>query len=208
MKTVSSHHHGRGVEQFLTEHGSNVTGVISGFDRLRLRASLRWLYQPSFMKRYLCEARVLLKDFGAYATGLSNRIRGDGKNVVKYLARYVSRTAISDERLVVATDESVTFSYVDSATKEPRECTLAADEFMRRYLMHVPPPGLHRVRYFGWMHPAAKRRRMIVANLLAVPIVVRPAPELPAWHLRCPHCQSFTLVCVGRIPRTPPACDR
>jgi hypothetical protein len=133
---------------------------------------------------------------------------GSGENVVKYLARYVSRTAISDERLVAATDASVTFSYVDSATKEPRECTLAADEFMRRYLMHVPPPGLHRVRYFGWMHPAAKRRRMIVANLLAVPIVVRPAPELPAWHLRCPHCQSFTLVCVGRIPRTPPACDR
>lgn len=61
--------------QFLAEHGSDVTGVISGFDRLRLRASLRWLYQPSFMKRYLCEARVLLKDFGGYATALSNRIR-------------------------------------------------------------------------------------------------------------------------------------
>ena len=58
----------------MAEHGADVTGVIAGFDRLRLRESLRWLYQPSFMKRYLCEARVLLKDFGAYATGVSNRI--------------------------------------------------------------------------------------------------------------------------------------
>ncbi|MDO8539124.1 MAG: hypothetical protein Q7S40_01680 [Opitutaceae bacterium] len=47
------------MEQFLAGHGADVTGVISGFDRLRLRASLRWNYQPGFMKRYLREARVL-----------------------------------------------------------------------------------------------------------------------------------------------------
>ena len=75
MKPFSSSGHGHGMEQFLAQHGADVTGVISGFDRLRLRASLRWLYQPSFMKRYLCEAGVLLKDFGAYATAVSNRIR-------------------------------------------------------------------------------------------------------------------------------------
>lgn len=133
---------------------------------------------------------------------------GSGDNVVKYLARYVSRTAISDERIVEATDESVTFRYTDSATQTRRDCTLTADEFMRRYLQHVPPPGQHRVRYFGWMHPAAKRRRLIVETLLAVPIVVRPAVDQPSWHLRCPHCGAFALVCVGKIPRTPPACDR
>ena len=43
MKPFSSSCHGRGMEQFLTQHGADVTGVISGFDRLRLRASLRWL---------------------------------------------------------------------------------------------------------------------------------------------------------------------
>lgn len=133
---------------------------------------------------------------------------GTGDNVVKYLARYVSRTAISDERIVAATDAGVTFSYIDSASHQRRECTLSAEEFMRRYLLHVPPPGFHRVRYFGWMHPSAKRRRMIVANLLAVPIVVQPVLEQPPWHLCCPHCGTFTLVCVGKIPRSPPACDR
>jgi hypothetical protein len=134
---------------------------------------------------------------------------GTGENVVKYLARYVRRTAITDERILTATDQSVTFRYTDSATQLPAECTLTAEEFMRRYLQHVPPPGQHRVRYFGWMHPAAKRRRLIVETLLAVVIVVRPQLDAPEpWHLRCPHCGAFTLVCVGTIPRCPPACDR
>jgi hypothetical protein len=133
---------------------------------------------------------------------------GSGQNVVQYLARYVHRTAISDERIVTASDESVTFRYRDSATQETRECTLGATEFMRRYLQHVPPPGQHRVRYFGWMHPAAKKRRMIVETLLAVIIVVRPRPDEPSWHLCCPHCGAFALVCVGQIPRSPPACER
>lgn len=134
---------------------------------------------------------------------------GTGAAVVKYLARYVRRTAITDERIVALTDDTVTFRYTDSATHARQECTLTADEFMRRYLQHVPPPGQHRVRYFGWMHPAAKRRRLIVETLLAVVIVVRPKVDAPEpWHLRCPHCGAFTLVCVRTLPRTPPSCDR
>lgn len=134
---------------------------------------------------------------------------GSGENVVKYLARYVSRTAISDERIIMATDQAVTFRYTDSETKAAKERTLIAAEFMRRYLQHVLPPGFHRVRYFGWMHPAAKQRWLTVETLLAVPIIVRPKVDLPEpWHLRCPHCGGFTLVCVGKIPRSPPACER
>lgn len=132
---------------------------------------------------------------------------GSGAAVVRYLARYVGRTAISDERIVTANDEAVTFRYTDTATQERKTRTLAADEFMRRYLLHVPPPGQHRVRYFGWLHPAAKARRAIVETLLAVVIVVRPQVEAPPpWHLRCPHCERFTLVRLGRLPRGPPSC--
>ena len=130
---------------------------------------------------------------------------GSGAEVVRYLARYVGRTAISDERLLAADDEAVTFRYTDSATQQPKECTLRADQFLRRYLQHVLPPGQHRVRYFGWMHPAAKKRRLIVETLLAVVIVVRPKVEAPPpWHLRCPHCGHFALVWVERIARAPP----
>jgi hypothetical protein len=78
---------------------------------------------------------------------------------------------------------------------------------MRRYLQHVLPPGQHRVRYFGWMHPAARARRMKVETLLAVVIVVRAKADTPPpWHLCCPHCHAFTLVRIGRLARAPPVC--
>lgn len=137
---------------------------------------------------------------------------GTGASVVKYLARYVGRTAISDERIVRATDESVTFNYTDSATQERKQMTLTAAEFLRRYLQHVPPAGQHRVRYFGWLHPSAKRRRMKVETLLQKPIAVaEPPPEPVQWHLRCPHCERFALVRIGSLPRqarAPPALSR
>ena len=125
---------------------------------------------------------------------------GTGEAVVAYLARYVQHTAISDERILHADDQSVRFSYTDSRTGAHRECELTADEFLRRYLQHIVPTGQHRVRYFGWLHPAAKRRRMLVENLLAKPIVVREKADTPPrWHLRCPHCELFTLVVVGKL---------
>lgn len=65
---------------------------------------------------------------------------GSGENVVKYRARWMHRTAISDERLLAATDEHVTFGYLDSAAQPRKACTLTVDEFMRRYLQPVPPP--------------------------------------------------------------------
>ena len=61
MKTKTTSHHGRGVERFLAPPGADVTGVIEGCDRLRLRGSLRHLYQPTFMFRYSCSAGVLLE---------------------------------------------------------------------------------------------------------------------------------------------------
>jgi len=130
---------------------------------------------------------------------------GSGEAVVRYLARYVSRTAISDERILEATDNQVRFSYTTTEDGTRRECTLEAAEFMRRYLQHVLPLGQHRVRYFGWLHPAAQARRLKVETLLAVVIVVRaPLDSPPPWHLLCPHCETFTLVCTGRLARAPP----
>ena len=133
---------------------------------------------------------------------------GSGVPVVRYLARYVFRTAISDDRIVRADDQSVLFTYTDSKTKRKCFCELTADEFLRRYLQQVPPTGFHRVRYFGWLHPTAKRRRAIVETLLAVVIVVRDKREdPPPWHLRCRFCGAFALVAIERIQpqaRAPP----
>jgi len=135
---------------------------------------------------------------------------GSGETAVRYLARYVARTAIGDERIVCATDEAVTFRYTDSATGEKKLCTISAGEFLRRYLRHVPPPGQHRVRHFGWLHPSARARRTRVETLLSKPIIVAAPPPAPTkWHLQCPHCAHFTLVRVGTLPRqarAPPRC--
>lgn len=63
------------------------------------------------------------------------------------------------------------------------------------------------MRYFGWLHPAARARRLKVETLLAVVIVVtEKLAEPPAWHLRCPHCGAFALVQTGSLARAPPAC--
>jgi len=137
---------------------------------------------------------------------LHSQHAGSGAAVVRYLARYVFRTAIGDERIVAANDQGVTFKYVDSQTQQPGTCELTAEEFMRRYLQHVLPPGQHRVRYFGWMHPGARARRCVVETLLAARIVVRPkAQEPPSWHLQCRHCGAFALVRIGTIKRGAPA---
>jgi hypothetical protein len=135
------------------------------------------------------------------------RCVGRGQAAIKYLARYVTRTAISQERILSMDDACVRFRYRDSATNEAKLCSLEADEFLRRYLQHVLPAGIHRVRYFGWEHPAAHRRRRQVETLLAVPILVRETPGPLRWHVRCPHCHAFALVCVGTLAkqsRAPP----
>ena len=132
---------------------------------------------------------------------------GSGEAVLRYLSRYVFRTAICDERIVDWNKDHVRFKYTDRKSGELRTLSLESDEFIRRYLLHVPPSGFHRVRYFGWMHPSAKRRRILVETLLNAVILIRPRQDLtPAWHLCCPECKEFTLILVARLPRGPPAC--
>jgi hypothetical protein len=72
---------------FVTQHASDVIGVLSGFDRLRLMATLRPLYQPSLMGRYLIRAGVLLKDFGAFAAGWTERVRGAAHQLAEQTGR-------------------------------------------------------------------------------------------------------------------------
>ena len=63
---------------FVAQHAADVIGVLSGFDRLRLMASLRYLYQPSFMRVYLKRVGVLLKDFAGGDGFFTGGNRGNG----------------------------------------------------------------------------------------------------------------------------------
>jgi hypothetical protein len=83
---------------FVTRHAQNVTGVLSGFDRLRLMATLRPLYQPSLMQRYLIRAGVLLKDFAAFAADWTERVRAAAHQLAERSGRPLLYLHGSSER--------------------------------------------------------------------------------------------------------------
>jgi hypothetical protein len=75
----------------------------------------------------------------------------DAEPILKYLARYTHRVAISNHRLVALQEGEVTFRFKDSKRRgEWRTQTLKAVEFLRRFTLHILPGGLHKIRYFGY----------------------------------------------------------
>ena len=80
---------------------------------------------------------------------------GDGRNVIKYLSRYVFKIAISDSRIVKVKDGRVYFKYRKQRSSETCVTSLKVHEFIRRFLQHVLPSGFMKIRYFGFYHPAS-----------------------------------------------------
>jgi hypothetical protein len=96
-------HHGRGVEAFLARHGDEVTGVISGWDRLRLQGSLRALYLADIMQQYLWRAGVLWKDFKGHVTEVTAHIRAAAEQTASDAGRpvvYVRSARTRKEALI------------------------------------------------------------------------------------------------------------
>lgn len=81
---------------------------------------------------------------------------GDGQAVLKYLAPYVHRVAISDKRIVACDQQTVTFEYTPSGTKETKTRPVLGGEFVRGFVQHVLPSGFQKVRYYGWMSPNSR----------------------------------------------------
>ena len=91
-----------------------------------------------------------------------SRFNDSGAFGLRYMARYVSRTAISNHRIVSCLDAQVTYTYTPSGTRETKRRTLPAVEFLQRFLQHVVPKGFPRVRHYGLLHAAATQRREAV----------------------------------------------
>lgn len=103
MKTQIWQGHGRGVEAFVQRHGSKVTGVVSGWDRLRLQGTLRALYMPEIMTQYLWGAQVLWKNFKAHVTEVSEHIRGEASTLAREAQRplvYLRSSRVRKEELI------------------------------------------------------------------------------------------------------------
>jgi hypothetical protein len=124
----------------------------------------------------------------------------DAGKVIDYLGRYVFKTALAGKAIVGCDDTTVTFTYRDNRDHRRKTMTLPADEFLRRFLQHVPPKGLHRVRTFGLLHPSQRDKLRGLQLLLASR--ASPAPEAaPAARPvpRCPHCGRSALRLVRRL---------
>src|SRR3979411_1422600 len=124
------------------------------------------------------------------------------KQVLRYLSRYTHRIAISNHRLVAIDEKSVAFKYKDYRIEGParyKTMTLATDEFIRRFLIHVLPKGFHRIRHYGLLANGNRAANIAHAReLLAVPSPVKaPEPEndepcvLPR---PCPCCGGRMLI--------------
>lgn len=91
-----------------------------------------------------------------------------------YLGRYIQRTALSERSIVSCDEQRVSFRYRDHRDGQQKTMTLPAGEFLRRYLQHVLPRGMHRVRSFGFLHPSQRRILRRLQLLLGPPPTPRP----------------------------------
>ncbi len=117
--------------------------------------------------------------------------------VVDYLARYTRRIAISNARILAIDDRQVTLRYRDYRDRNRNKCmTLAGEEFVRRFLLHVLPKGLMRVRHYGFLANRCRRRRLAeIRRALAVqdapPATDTDAPTQARY--TCPRCHRPTM---------------
>jgi Putative transposase/Transposase zinc-binding domain len=100
---------------------------------------------------------------------------GGPQEVLRYLARYTHRVAISNRRLIAFDDNGVTFKWKDYRLEGParyKVMTLATDEFIRRFLMHVLPAGFHRIRYYGLLASGQRAENIARARKLLTPPMI------------------------------------
>jgi len=103
---------------------------------------------------------------------------GSGLAAFKYLATYIFRVAISNQRIITLNEGRVTFKYKDSATKQIKFATVTAEEFMRRFLQHVLPDRFVKVRYYGLLAPACRQLLQQVRQGLSASIGKLKSAEL------------------------------
>jgi len=144
------------------------------------------------------------------------------QQVLDYLGRYTHRVAISNHRILSIHDGRVTFSYRDRRDQNRRkQMSLDAQEFIRRFLLHVLPPGFMKIRHFGFIANPCKadnlkriREQLGQDSLPGAP--PPPAESVAEMMLRitgeditrCPYCRQGHLVRVAELPALPTDANR
>jgi hypothetical protein len=174
--------------------------------KLQFFGDLQPLHDPPAFARYL--APLQHKKWVVYAKAPF----GGPQHVLEYLGRYTHRVAISNRRLLALENGQVSFEWKDYRdANRVKVMTVPAAEFIRRFLQHVLPAGLQRIRYYGFLancHRAAKlalcRQLLATASSLLLP---QPAncrdllAALTCTNLRlCPQCGKAILIRVQFFP--------
>ena len=145
--------------------------------------------------------------------------------VLAYLSRYTHRVAISNRRLVSHDERGVTFRWKDYRARDGakggewiKTMTLGADEFIRRFLLHVLPDGFHRIRHYGLFASGCRAANIARARILLAPIPTptgsnaEPASTGDATMPACPCCGGRLVIVErfrrGEMPRTRPTAVR
>ena len=179
-----------------------LTRLLAFFDadRLAFRGQLAFLADRRAFLRYLAPVRS--RRWVVYA---KPPFAGP-KAVLAYLSRYTHRVAISNRRLLAFNENGVTFRYKDyrrDTAHQQQVMTLATDEFIRRFMLHVLPRGFHRIRHYGLLASSNRKASLArVRDLLKV--IPMPAPEVtepePVMPPPCPCCGG-PMVVIPILPR-------
>jgi len=135
---------------------------------------------------------------------------GGPERVLKYLARYTHRVAISNQRLLKMEDGRVTFRYKDyadpSTAHRVKTMTLSAEEFLRRFVEHVLPKGFVKIRHYGLLGQRHRKERLalcrslleavtvaLLATIASAPADTETSPIAPVAPICCPRCGGMRL---------------
>lgn len=141
---------------------------------------------------------------------------GSGQHAFRYLAPYIFRVALSNNRIRKLEDGKVTLQYKEAATAQTQYCTVSAEECMRRFLQHILPDRCVKVRSYGLLSPSNRQVLPKAKELLGAGTIERPtagkapagshraASKEPVDVPRCPKCGSLLMLVRTLRPTLPP----
>jgi hypothetical protein len=138
------------------------------------------------------------------------------QQVLDYVGRYTHRVAISNNRILNIQGAQVTFRYKDYRDGgQQKTMTLSADEFIRRFLLHVLPEGFHRIRYYGFLGNRYRKEKLEQCRNLLEMVPLQPDSPTEVAELdyrdryqaltgsslwECPACHRGRMILIGEIP--------
>jgi hypothetical protein len=174
-------------------HGKPLSRMIRG--KFRAAVKKAGLYdlvpQNVWKQHWVCDVKTV----------------GNGEAVLKYLAPYVYRVAISDRNILNLRNGKVTFRYKESGNNHFKTCTLDASEFLRRFLQHVLPKGFVKVRYFGFLATKKREALQFIKELIGMRLSGKSAsfPKSIKKPMACPDCGGpLEFICIIPRYRGPP----